>query len=114
MGLRLYTKDRNSKLAPLFSLLVFMVWGLSLVTSMGIECVDWDKKDYDEWGSRNSPETGFNENISLKWAFFATNQVPIYATPLVFDGAVLIVLQNGIIYLLREDNGAVIWQKNIF
>ncbi len=76
--------------------------------------LDWQKKDYDYVGSRNSEEIGFNNNISLKWAFFSTNQIPIYATPMISNGAVLLVLQNGLIYLLKEDNGSVIWQKNIF
>lgn len=76
--------------------------------------LDWEKKDYDNVGSRNSEEAGFNSTISLKWAFFSPNQIPIYATPVVSNGAVLIILQNGLIYLLKEDNGSVIWQKNIF
>ncbi len=94
-----------------FKYLTFIIWASAILLLSGI---DWESKDYDTQGSRNSQEQGFNQSISLKWAFFATNQVPVYATPIVSNGAVLLVLQNGMIYLLREDNGSMIWEKNIF
>lgn len=85
-----------------------------LLISVNLFLLDWQIKDFDNLGSRKNMETGFDENITLGWVFHPVSQVPIYATPLVSEGMVLLVQQNGNIYALSESSGAVIWQKSLF
>lgn len=87
---------------------------LLLLININLFLLDWRVKDFDNSGSRKSEETGFDENISLAWTFHPAIEAPVYATPLVVEGIVLLVQQNGKIYALSESSGAPIWQKSLF
>lgn len=47
----------------------------------------------------------------MKWKFFAGQDIT--ATPTIYDGVIYFPSWNGNVYAIKEDDGSLVWEKNL-